>query len=178
VKTVQLAFAGCYLFEGLSLKDDRGSFERIVDFELFDDLGLDPRITEVSTAHNSRSGTVRGLHYQVAPHEEAKTLWCASGSIFDVLVDLRETQETFGNWLSVDLSAECPTALHVPAGIAHGYQTTSPDTTVAYLINGAYAPASARTINPRDPNLGIPWPLAVTAISPRDEGAPPWPGSH
>jgi len=175
MRVEQLGLAGAYLFHGASHADDRGSFDRLVDFGLFTDLGIDPTVAQASTAHNARRGTVRGLHYQVEPHGEAKTLWCQSGSIYDVLVDLRETEQTFGSWVAVELSAREPTALHVPRGVAHGYQTTAPNTSVTYLISTPHSPSSAMTINWQDPTLAIPWPLDVTAISAHDANAPFWP---
>lgn len=169
-----LALPGAHLFVGDAHDDDRGGFDRLVDFALLTELGLDPNVSQVSTARNARAGTLRGLHYQEAPHQESKTLWCTSGSVYDVILDLREDLDTYGSWVAVELAASPPMALHVPPGVAHGYQTTADDTALTYLISTPHEPTSARTIRWDDPTLAIPWPLEVTAISAKDAQAAPW----
>ncbi len=169
-----LALPGAFVFLGESHDDDRGGFDRLVDFGVLNELGLDSTVSQVSTARNARAGTLRGLHYQEAPDQESKTLWCTSGSLFDVLLDLREDLDTYGSWVSVELTSDEPMALHVPPGVAHGYQTTAPHTDLTYLISAPHAPQSARTIRWDDPTLAIPWPLAVTAISAKDAQAAVW----
>ena len=169
---------GVALLHGTAQEDDRGSFRRVVDVASLAAHGLETGIDQVSVAWNHLRGTVRGLHYQVEPHAEAKTLWCSAGSLFDVLVDLRPEEPTYGTHWSVTLSAGEPVALHVPRGIAHGYQTMEDATEVTYLIATAYDALSARSLHWQDPHLAIPWPLPVTAISERDRDAPPWPPSH
>ncbi|MBO9520730.1 MAG: dTDP-4-dehydrorhamnose 3,5-epimerase family protein [Nocardioidaceae bacterium] len=167
-----LSIRGAYLLHGSTSTDERGRFSRQVDLGLLRTTVDDPEAAYVASAHNIQRGTVRGLHYQDAPHEEAKTLWCESGSVYDVLVDVRPSEPTYLTWISVELTDAEPVALHVPKGVAHGYQTTSDDSTLVYLISTPYEPASARTISWRDPALGISWPLEVTSISDRDAGAP------
>jgi dTDP-4-dehydrorhamnose 3,5-epimerase len=157
--------------------DERGDFHRVVDMADLVAIGADPAVAQVSVANNRRSGTVRGLHYQAEPHGEAKTLWCHAGSVFDVLVDLRESEPTYGAWLSVVLSAVSPVALHVPRGVAHGYQTLEDNSSVTYLISAPQVPGSERGLHWHDPTVGIEWPLDVTLISERDREAPPWPAS-
>jgi dTDP-4-dehydrorhamnose 3,5-epimerase len=168
------AFAGVVLLRPEVHADDRGTFRRVVDTEQLAGLGLDARVQQVSIATNRRAGTVRGLHYQVAPYTEAKTLWCTHGSVFDVLVDLRPTEPTYGSWLSLELRASESVALHVPAGVAHGYQTLEDDSTLTYLISAPYHPESARSLHWQDPTVGIRWPRPVSLISDRDREAPPW----
>jgi dTDP-4-dehydrorhamnose 3,5-epimerase len=169
------ALRGVHLLHSDLHLDDRGSFRRVVDVEELRGHGMDASVAQVSVATNTKAGTVRGMHYQVAPHEEAKTLWCTSGSVFDVLVDLRPDEPTFASWTAVELSAAAAHALHVPRGVAHGYQTLEDDTELTYLISTAYHPESARVLSWQDQSLGIDWPLPVTAISDRDREAPPWP---
>jgi dTDP-4-dehydrorhamnose 3,5-epimerase len=175
VKVEQLGIAGAVLLLADLHADDRGSFRRVVDTGILAAHGLDPHIDQVSMASNRASGSVRGLHYQAEPHEEAKTLWCSAGAVFDVIVDLRPTEPTYGQWRSVHLSADEPVALHVPAGVAHGYQTLTDDCELVYLISSPYVPESARSLLWSDPTLDIEWPLPVSAISERDQKAPPWP---
>lgn len=154
--------------------DARGHFRRVADLAALRAAGLEADVDQVSVAANTRAGTVRGLHYQAEPHGEAKTLWVTSGAVFDVLVDLRPGP-TYGRWVSVHLDADEPTALHVPRGVAHGYQTLADDTCLAYLISTPFAADSARSLRFDDPTLAIPWPLPVSTISDRDREAPPWP---
>jgi dTDP-4-dehydrorhamnose 3,5-epimerase len=172
-----LAFRGVTLLRADVHEDPRGAFRRVADIPLLEQLGLDGRIAQVSSATNTRRGTVRGLHYQAAPHEESKTLWCTHGAVFDVLVDLRPDESTYGGWLSVHLAAELPLALHIPPGIAHGYQTLEDETALTYLISAPYVATSARSLRWDDPTVAIEWPLPVTVISERDREAPLWPAS-
>lgn len=168
---------GAVLLHGTVQGDHRGSFRRVVDVGVLAEHSLENGVDQVSVATNLLRGTVRGLHYQAEPHAEAKTLWCSAGALFDVLVDLRPQEPTFGTHWSVTLSAEEPVALHVPRGVAHGYQTLADATAVTYLIGTPYDAASARSLHWQDPHLAIAWPLPVTAISDRDRDAPPWPPS-
>ena len=173
----RLGLRGVTLLRADVHADERGAFRRIVDISLLESIGLDAAVVQISMATNIRRGTVRGMHYQVAPHEESKTLWCTSGSVFDVLVDLRGHEPTYGSWISVHLAADLPVALHVPPGIAHGYQTLEDDSALTYVIGTPYVPESARSLRWDDPTVGIDWPLPVTAISQRDREAPAWPPS-
>lgn len=173
-----LPLRGAYLLHHVVHADERGSFRRVMDLEALEALDLDTRIAQVSVATNTRRGTVRGLHYQVEPHAEAKTLWCTAGALFDVLVDLRPNEPTFGRPWSTTLAAGEPVALHVPQGVAHGYQSLVDATDLAYVISTPYDAKSARGLNPLDPTLAINWPLPVTSMSDRDRDAPPWPPSR
>lgn len=170
-----LAFRGVVVLRGESRIDERGTFRRMVDTEDLVALGLESHIAQVSNVTNVRRGTIRGLHYQADPCGEAKTLWCVAGSVFDVIVDLRIEEPTYGKWLSMELSADEPVALHVPRGVAHGYQTFEDNTELMYLISAPYEADSARSLLWRDPTIGIDWPLPVSAISQRDQDAPLWP---
>ncbi len=173
-----LALAGVTLLRAEVHEDERGTFRRIVDIGALEALGLVPAVVQISMATNIRRGTVRGMHYQAAPHEESKTLWCTHGAVFDVLVDLRVDEPTYGKWISVQLAADQPVALHVPPGIAHGYQTLVDGSALTYVIGTPYVPASARSLRWDDPTVGIEWPLPVTVISQRDREAPTWPPSR
>lgn len=154
-------------------EDGRGSFDK-----LYDGGGLGSiTATQLCTSFNRVSGTVRGLHVQLAPHLERKSLWCTSGQLFDVLVDTREEEPTYGSWAAVRLTAAEPRLLRLPPGIAHGYQTLLDNTAVAYLIDGTFSPSSARTIRWDDASLGIEWPLPVSMISESDRGGQSWPVS-
>ena len=152
--------------------DHRGSFTKYLDAP--DDVA----VTQVATASNARTGTVRGLHFQAQPHGETKRLWVSAGAVLDVLVDVRVGSPTYGDWTSVELNSEDAALLTVPAGVAHGYQTLADDTTVAYLITGGFVPEAARTLLWSDPALGIAWPLEVAAISESDDAGRPWPVTY
>lgn len=150
--------------------DHRGGFTKHLD------QPDDPmEVTQVATARNTRAGTVRGLHFQARPDGETKRLWVATGALVDILVDVRVDSATYGDWTSVALGADEPAVLTVPPGVAHGYQTLDDDTTVVYLITGAFVPESARTLFWRDATVGVDWPRDVTAISDSDEAGQPWP---
>ena len=155
--------------------DERGSFRRIVDLAELDAEGLDSAVVQVSSARNSETGTIRGMHYQAEPHRESKTLWCSAGSVFDVLVDLRPDEPTYGTWFGLTLTAGEPVALHIPPGLAHGYQTLQDDTELVYLISAPHRPDSARTLRWSDPTVAVTWPLPPTRISDRDREASTWP---
>ena len=170
-----LEIRGAALLRGPRHPDDRGSLHKVWVADGAQAQGLDSRVAEVVTTTNDDAGTVRGMHYQVAPFSEAKTLWVTRGSLFDVVVDLRPEEPTYGRWVSVDLTADEEVALHVPAGVAHGYQTLEDDTRLTYLISSSYAPAHARTLRWDDATVGISWPLPVTRISARDREGHAWP---
>ena len=115
-----LAIRGAALLRAELHEDARGTFRRVVDCALLASIGGEVTVSQVSVATNRRRGTLRGLHYQVEPHGEAKTIWCDAGAVFDVIVDLRAEEPTYGTWLSVELTAADPVVLHVPRGVAHG----------------------------------------------------------
>ena len=173
-----LPLEGVVLLGYDTARDDRGSFRRVIDLGDLAGLGLDSRVSQVSAATNDVRGTVRGMHYQARPHEESKTIWCTRGSVFDVLVDVRPEQPTYGSWCSVTLADGDGLALHVPPGIAHGYQTLEDDSALVYVMSTPHHPESARSLLWSDPTVAITWPLPVTRISDRDREAPAWPPQH
>ncbi len=173
-----LRLRGGALLHGARHADERGFLRKVLVSEAARRHGVDIRVEEVVTTLNEVAGTVRGMHYQVAPHAETKTLWVTDGRLFDVLVDLRPEEPTYGQWLSVTLAAEDDLALHVPEGVAHGYQTLEDDTRLTYLIGAGYAPTHARTLRWDDPTVAIDWPAPVTRISTRDQEGHAWPPQH
>ncbi len=173
-----LGFRGVAMLHGARHHDDRGFLRKVVVSEEARDHGLDVGVAEVLTTANEVAGTIRGMHYQVAPMAEAKTLWVTDGALLDVLVDLRPDEPTFGQWLSVELSAGSDVALHVPPGVAHGYQTLEDDTRLTYLISAGHSPEHARTLQWDDPTVAIAWPLAPTRISAKDREGHAWPPAH
>jgi dTDP-4-dehydrorhamnose 3,5-epimerase len=163
--------------EGLALirlepvSDSRGWFARLYSKDVLTTLGLqDFDYCAVST--NETRGTIRGLHFQIPPFEEAKLVWCSAGALFDVVVDVRADSPSRGRWVSVELRPKGP-ALFVPKGFAHGFQTLESETAIQYHISTAYQPKSASGIRWDDPDLGIPWPIQPpTRISERDRLLP------
>lgn len=150
-------------------QDNRGSFRKIMDVTSLE--FRENKHISVSVSNNLRSGTVRGLHFQASPFEEFKMISCISGSIFDVLVDIRPNSPHFKQWARIELSSSTPYFLEVPPGFAHGFQTLQDDTNVMYVICGQYSSESSRRIHFRDPNLAIQWPLEVSEISIQDNSA-------
>jgi dTDP-4-dehydrorhamnose 3,5-epimerase len=175
VKAERTALPGVARLIGVRHEDDRGQLRKVIVFEDARRYDLDIRVEEVLSTSNSTAGTVRGLHYQVPPFEETKTLWVTRGSLYDVLVDLRPEEATYGQWISIELSEDDDVALYVPEGIAHGYQTLADDTLITYLMGSAFAPAHARTLAWDDPGIGVQWPLPVTKISTKDRNGHAWP---
>jgi dTDP-4-dehydrorhamnose 3,5-epimerase len=150
--------AGVVVVEPERNEDERGFFARTFSADEFTAHGLDARVDQCSTSFNPRVGTLRGLHYQTAPHGEAKLVRCTRGSIYDVAVDLRSGSPSHLRWVGLELSAENGRALFVPEGCAHGFQTLVEDTEVLYQISTPYVPAAARGVRWNDPAFGIEWP--------------------
>lgn len=166
--------AGAYLVRQKKLVDARGYFARVWCTEEFRQHGLDPTIVQINTGLSHAKGTLRGMHYQLAPHAEAKFMRCTRGAIYDVIVDLRPESATCGRWVGYELTAESGDMLYAPAGFAHGYQTLCADAEMYYTTSAMYAGASARGVRFDDPAFGIAWPLPVTVISDADRSWPKW----
>lgn len=167
--------AGGYLVELERMEDARGFFARTFSSREFAAQGLENRMEECSTSFNARSGTLRGLHYQAAPHGEAKLVRCTRGAIYDVFVDLRPDSPTYLRWVGMELSAENGRALFVPEGCAHGFQTLVDASEVFYQISTAYVPEAARGVRWDDPAFNIEWPPAPPGgrtMAPRDAQYP------
>ena len=155
-------------------EDERGFFARAWSAEELAAAGLVARLAQVNVAFNERAGTLRGLHFQRAPHEDVKLVRCTRGAIYDVVVDLRPDSPTYRRWLGVELDDRNRRALYVPAGCAHGYQTLADATETLYLHSARYAPESEGGVRWDDPALAIEWPPCERRIvSPKDES---WPG--
>ena len=158
-------------------RDERGFFARTWCRAAFEAQGLRTDLDQVSISWNARQGTLRGLHYQAAPHAEVKLVRVTRGAIHDVALDLRPTSPTYKRWVAVRLDAEARTGLYLPEGIAHGFQTLTDDVEILYQIAPAYRPAAARGVRFDDPAFGIEWPAAAPRIvSERDLAFPDFPG--
>lgn len=148
--------------------DSRGFFARTFCVDEFEAHGLETSYPQHSISFSVRRGTLRGMHYQHAPHSETKLVRCAKGAIWDVIIDIRPNSPTYRQWQGFELSSVNGHQLYIPKGFAHGFQTLSDDVEVNYLISEPYAPQSAGGIRYNDPTFGIDWPLTVTEISEKD----------
>lgn len=166
--------AGAWLLWPERVLDERGFFARTWCRRELAAHGLDPEIAQCSVSFNHRKGTVRGLHFQIAPHEEVKLVRVTRGALFDVIVDLRPGSPTRGRHASFILSEGEGNQLYIPKGMAHGFQTLEDATEVSYQISAFYAPEAARGIRWDDPTLAIAWPEPVTVISEKDRALPLW----
>ncbi|HUU89997.1 MAG TPA: dTDP-4-dehydrorhamnose 3,5-epimerase [Phycisphaerae bacterium] len=169
----ELPLAGAFLIEPEKVLDERGFFARTWCREEFAARGLCAEIVQCNISFNCRKGTLRGMHYQVAPHEEVKIVRCTIGAIYDVIIDLRPGSPTYRRWEGVELTAENRKMLYVPKGFAHGFQAIEDATEVFYQMSEFYHPESARGVRWDDPAFAVEWPLSEDlAISERDANYP------
>jgi dTDP-4-dehydrorhamnose 3,5-epimerase len=166
--------AGAVVIRPEPVEDERGFFARTYCVDELREHGIDPLVLQSSVSFNRRRGTLRGLHFQVAPHEENKLVWCSRGAIYDVIVDLRRGSPSYRQWISTQLSADGLEMLFVPKGCAHGFITLEDDTFVRYEISATHTPGAARGLRFDDPAFHIEWPFAPMIISPRDLTFPPY----
>jgi dTDP-4-dehydrorhamnose 3,5-epimerase len=168
VRFEELEIPGVFALELEPAGDRRGFFARTYSREEMDDHGIAFEVVQASVSFNERRGTLRGLHLQRPPHEEAKLVRCVAGSVYDVVVDLRAGSATQFEWLAVELSAARRNALYIPPGLAHGFVTLEGGSELEYLISAPYAPSAAVGVRWDDPVFGIEWPLEPQVISERD----------
>jgi len=154
------------------IEDERGFFARTFCRREFAARGLPSDVVQCNLSFNTLKGTLRGMHYQIAPHAEAKLVRCTAGAIYDVIIDLRASSPTFRKWLAVELSAEHRNMLYIPEGFAHGFQTLADNTELLYQHFAFFSPESARGLRFDDPALGLVWPLPVSVISRQDKSWP------
>lgn len=171
--TTETPLSGVWKVQRQRIGDARGFLSRLFCAEELAAIGWAKPVAQINHTYTSRRGTVRGMHFQRPPHAEMKLVSCVRGEVWDVAVDLRPGSPTFLKWHAERLSAENGTALLIPEGVAHGFQTLSDDVEMLYLHSVAYAPQSEGGLNPRDPALAIEWPLEITEMSARDAGHPP-----
>ena len=159
---------GAYLIEPERLEDERGFFARTFCIQEFEAHSLNPSVVQCSVSYNKKKGTLRGMHYHVAPHAEVKVVRCTRGSIYDVMIDLRPQSATFKQWVAVELTAENRRMLYIPEGFAHGFQTVEDDTEVFYQMSEFYFPQSACGVRWNDPTFQVEWPDDKRIISAKD----------
>ena len=169
MKFIETKLEGAYLIEPERFEDKRGFFARIFCREEFEAHGLNPNVAQCNISFNKKKGTLRGMHYQIKPHEEAKSVRCTRGAIYDVIIDLRQDSPTYCQWTSVELTADNYKMLYIPEGFAHGFQTLEDNTVVFYQMSEFYYPESARGLRWNDPVFGIEWPMNKLIISDKDK---------
>lgn len=154
----ETSLAGAFLVDLKRLEDERGFFARSFCQDEFEAHGLNPCVAQCNVSFNKHAGTLRGMHFQLAPHAEAKLVRCTMGAVYDVIVDLRADSPTFRQWVGVALSAENRRAIYIPEGFAHGAQTLADNSELFYQMSTAYHGPSASGVRWDDPAFGIQWP--------------------
>lgn len=164
---------GAFVIDIEKHKDERGYFARSWCRKEFKAHGLNPIVVQANVAFSSNKGTLRGMHYQADPYQEAKLIKCLRGKVFDVIIDLRSNSATYCEWFGMELTAEDHTMLYVPEGFAHGYQALLDNTEVFYLVSQFYTPDSERGVRWNDSVFGIEWPVTDDlVISEKDKNWP------
>jgi dTDP-4-dehydrorhamnose 3,5-epimerase len=157
LKFIETKLKGAYIIEPELIRDERGFFARSWCQKEFTERGLNPNLVQCNISFNLKKGTLRGMHYQAKPYEEAKLVRCTMGAIYDVIVDIRPESPTFKQWVAVELTAENRKMLYIPEGMAHGFQTLVDNTEVFYQMSEFYHPESATGLRWNDPELKIEW---------------------
>ncbi|MCL5038061.1 MAG: dTDP-4-dehydrorhamnose 3,5-epimerase [Chloroflexi bacterium] len=173
MKFIETALKDAYIVEPEPIGDERGFLARSFCREEFIKHGLNPEVAQCNTSYSKKKGTLRGMHYQAAPHEEAKLVRCIKGSVYDVIIDLRSGSPAYCKWTAVTLAADNFRMLYVPEGFAHGFKTLEDDTVLFYLMSDFYHPESSRGIRWDDPAFNIEWPETGSLIvSDKDKSFP------
>lgn len=163
---------GAFIIDTEMREDERGGFARTFCQHEFEAHGLNPQVAQCNLSFNHKAGTLRGMHYQVAPAAETKLVRCTRGAVLDVIVDMRPGSLTYLQHVAVELSANNHRALYVPELFAHGYQTLTDGAEVSYQVGEFYTPGYERGLRHDDPMLGLSWPLPVSVISEKDAAWP------
>ena len=159
---------GAYTIELERIKDERGFFARSWCQKEFEEHGLNSLIVQCNISYNEAKGTLRGMHYQAVPYEEAKLVSCIRGTIFDVIIDLRRDSATYCQWVAVELSCDNYRMIYVPEGFAHGFQTLEDNTVVCYQMSEFYYSEYTRGVRWNDKAFGIKWPMDKSIIASKD----------
>lgn len=172
-----LAIPGVVAVQRQRIRDGRGGLSRVFCSDELAAAGWIWPVVQINHTHTARAGTVRGMHYQRPPYAEVKLVSCLRGRVWDVAVDIRAGSPTFLQCCVHELSADNLTALLIPPGCAHGFQSLTDDVELLYLHSAVYAPDAEGGLRPTDPQLGIEWPLPISEVSARDVAHPPLDGS-
>ena len=169
---IETKLAGACIVEIEKQEDERGFFARSWCRREFEAHGLNPNLAQCNISFNTKKGTMRGMHFQAEPFEEAKLVRCTMGSLYDVIVDLRQDSPNYRKHLSIILTSDNRTMLYVPERFAHGFLTLDDNTEIFYQIWEFYVPKYARGFRWNDPAFGIEWPSEVKIMSDRDRNYP------
>ena len=169
---IQTPLEGAYIIEIKKIGDDRGFFGRSWCRKEMEEAGLNTKITQINTSLSRYKGTLRGLHFQLAPYQESKMIRCTRGAVYDVIVDLRPDSATFMQWFGTELNADNHCALYSPEGFGQGFITLEDNTEITYFTNEFYAPGMDRGVRYNDPGIGINWPAEPVVISDKDKSWP------
>lgn len=172
MRFIETGIADARVIDSTPHQDERGRFARAWCAREFAEHGLDFMPVQANLGFSKTRGTVRGMHFQVAPAIEAKLVRCTRGAIFDVVLDLRPQSPSYGEWYGVELTAENGRMLYVPGNCAHGYQTLEDYTEMYYMASAFYTPSAVCGVRFDDPAFGIQWPFAATVVSHQDLGWP------
>ncbi len=172
----EIGLKGAYIIDLERSEDERGFFARSWCQRQFEARGLNPRLVQCNVSFNKKKGTLRGMHYQIAPHEEAKLIRCTMGSLYDVIVDLRPGSPTYARHVGVVLSSSNRRMVYIPEGFAHGFLTLADDTEIFYQMSEFFSPEHARGFRWNDPVFNIRWPEEPAVISLRDQQYPDFAG--
>jgi dTDP-4-dehydrorhamnose 3,5-epimerase len=172
MKFTETPLQGAFVIELEKRGDERGFFARVFCEREFEQHGLNHQVVQANTSFSRDRGTLRGMHYQLAPRAEDKMVRCLRGSFLDVIVDLRRESPTFLKHFAIELTAENRTMLYVPKGFAHGLLTLQPDTEAFYLVTEFYSQPHERGLRYNDPKLGIRWPFEPSVVSDKDRAHP------
>ena len=183
MKFIETKLKGVFIIEPEKFEDDRGFFARTFCRREFESYGLNPNVVQCNISYNKKKGTLRGMHYQIAPYEEAKLVSCIRGAIYDVIIDLRPDSPTYCQWDAITLYGfnfsthplippSSNKLLYIPEGFAHGFITLSDDTAVFYQMSEFYMPEYTGGIRWNDPSFKISWPMDVAVIAEKDKTLP------
>lgn len=168
MKFIPTGLAGAFVINIEPIADDRGYFARLWCGEEFAAQGISMNVVQTSVSHNPTQGTLRGMHFQWPPSQEAKLVRCQRGRVHDVILDLRPGSSTFAAHFAVELDSERQNALFIPSGFAHGFQTLQADCDITYMMSDVFCPELAGGVRYDDPAFAIDWPLALGPIAERD----------
>ena len=172
MKFTETKLKGAFIIEIEKLTDERGFFARSWCRKEFEDHALTSRVVQANVSYNRQKGTMRGMHYQIAPYQESKLIRCTRGAIYDVIIDLRPDSATYKHWIGVELTDDNYTMFFVPEDFAHGFLTLTDNTEITYQVSQFYTPGSEKGIRFDDTAFDIQWPLEVTIISDKDRTRP------
>lgn len=172
MKFTKTPLPGAYVIDLEKLGDDRGFFARLYCENEFREHELETHFVQINNSLSAQKGTLRGMHYQLEPAAEVKVVRCIKGSLYDVILDLRQDSPTFGQWYGAELSAENRRMMYVPRGFGHGFITLEDDTEAFYLVSNFYAPEKERGVRWNDPRFNIEWPIEPVVVSEKDSNHP------